>query len=255
MDRCTALRDPETSARSFAPAMRSRRRLILVDDCADPFSVESVRASMGALFTQRIAMARWDEFLAWLRSGEGELIGTSLDTSTDYQSVRYRKPAFILVGNEQAGLPQAYESECDLLVKIPMLGRADSLNAAVATAVMAYSWSIKAEVKRMEPAGRDASWGHDTVQSYHAAMAGLSCLPRRAACALRDDDAPSDRRRLSALARNRPEPDDRSRPAALCRRLWQTMIVGPTEPSRPLMASLSEPTPAVDVIQRVATIR
>ena len=112
--------------------------LILVDDCADPFSVESVRASMGAVFTQRIAAARWEEFLPWLRSGDGQLIGTSLDTDRDYQSVRYEKPAFILVGNEQAGLPEAYEAECDLLVKIPMLGKADSLNAAVATAVMAY---------------------------------------------------------------------------------------------------------------------
>ena len=112
--------------------------LILVDECADPFSVEAVRASMGALFTQRIAVARWDEFLAWLRAGEGELIGTSLNASQDYQQPRYRKPAFLLVGNEQAGLPTAYEAECDLLGKIPMLGKADSLNAAVAAAVTAY---------------------------------------------------------------------------------------------------------------------
>jgi TrmH family RNA methyltransferase len=112
--------------------------LILVDDCVDPFSVESVRASMGALFTQRIAAARWEEFVPWLRAGEGELIGTSLNAALDYQQPVYRRPAFILVGNEAQGLPEAYEPECDLLVKIPMLGKADSLNAAVATAVMAY---------------------------------------------------------------------------------------------------------------------
>jgi TrmH family RNA methyltransferase len=112
--------------------------LILVDDCADPFSVEAARASMGALFTQKIAVARWEEFVAWLRSGPGQLIGTSLNAAQDYQQPRYDKPAFILVGNEQAGLPGAYERECDLLVKMPMLGKADSLNAAVATAVMAY---------------------------------------------------------------------------------------------------------------------
>jgi TrmH family RNA methyltransferase len=112
--------------------------LILVDDCVDPFSVEAVRASMGALFTQQIASASWPDFLAWLRGGDGELIGTSLNASQDYQQPRYRKPAFILVGNEAQGLPEAYEAECDTLVKIPMLGKADSLNAAVATAVMAY---------------------------------------------------------------------------------------------------------------------
>ena len=112
--------------------------LILVDECVDPFSVEAVRASMGALFTQRIAAAPWEAFVAWLRSGPGELIGTSLKATQDYQEPRYTKPAFILVGNEAQGLPEAYEAECDTLVKIPMGGRADSLNAAVATAVMAY---------------------------------------------------------------------------------------------------------------------
>ncbi len=93
---------------------------------------------MGATFTQKIAAARWEEFVPWLRSGPGQLIGTSLSATQDYQEQRYDKPAFILVGNEQAGLPEAYEEECDLLVKMPMLGKADSLNAAVATAVMAY---------------------------------------------------------------------------------------------------------------------
>ncbi|MFL6857711.1 MAG: TrmH family RNA methyltransferase [Allosphingosinicella sp.] len=112
--------------------------VILIDDCVDPFSVEAVRATMGALFTQRLAQARWEAFLPWLRNGPGQLIGTSLKAETDYQAPRYAPPAFILVGNEAQGLPEAYEAECDLLVKLPMLGRADSLNAAVATAVMAY---------------------------------------------------------------------------------------------------------------------
>jgi len=113
--------------------------LILIDDCADPFSVESVRASMGALFTQGIAAARWPEFVAWLRSGEGQLVGTSLKARQDYLETEYGQPCFLLIGNEQQGLPADYESECDLLVKIPMAGRADSLNAAMAAAVMAFA--------------------------------------------------------------------------------------------------------------------
>jgi len=112
--------------------------LILIDDCADPFSVEAVRASMGALFTQDVATARWPEFVEWLRSGEGQLVGTSLKATHDYLDAEYRNPCFILIGNEQQGLPAEYEAECDLLVKIPMAGRADSLNAAMATAVMAF---------------------------------------------------------------------------------------------------------------------
>ena len=116
--------------------------LILVDECADPFSVEAVRASMGAIFTQEIAVARWSQFLAWLRSGDGQLVGTSLNSANDYLGVQYQRPCFLLIGNEQQGLPAEYESQCDLLVKIPMAGRADSLNAAIAAAVM--SFAIKA---------------------------------------------------------------------------------------------------------------
>jgi len=112
--------------------------VILIDDCCDPFSVEAVRASMGALFTQRIAMARWPDFIQWLRDGPGQLVGTSLNTQFDYQQPDYQPPVFIVTGNEQSGLPPEYEGQCDLLVKIPMLGRADSLNAAVATGVMGY---------------------------------------------------------------------------------------------------------------------
>jgi TrmH family RNA methyltransferase len=113
--------------------------LILIDDCADPYSVEAVRASMGAIFTQQVATARWPEFIAWLRGCDGQLVGTSLKATQDYLEAEYRQPCFLLIGNEQQGLPADYEGECDLLVKIPMEGRADSLNAAMAAAVMAFA--------------------------------------------------------------------------------------------------------------------
>jgi TrmH family RNA methyltransferase len=113
--------------------------LILVDDSADPYSVEAVRASMGAIFTQGVATASWQEFLPWLRSGPGQLVGTSLNTTHDYLEPSYDQPCFLLIGNESQGLPTDYETACDLLVKMPMLGRADSLNAAVAAAVMAFA--------------------------------------------------------------------------------------------------------------------
>jgi RNA methyltransferase, TrmH family len=112
--------------------------LILIDDCTDPFSVEAVRASMGAIFTQAVVQSDWRSFVDWLRQGPGQLVGTSLNTDQDYTTPRYAKPTFLLVGNESQGLPQDYEADCDLLVKMPMLGKADSLNAAVATSVMAY---------------------------------------------------------------------------------------------------------------------
>ncbi len=112
--------------------------LILIDDCADPFSVEAVRASMGAVFTQAIAQARWDEFLPWLRQRPGQLVAASLRDAVPYRAAPYQAPCFILVGNESRGLPEEYEAACDLRVTMPMKGRADSLNAAVAAAVLGY---------------------------------------------------------------------------------------------------------------------
>ncbi|MCP5395875.1 MAG: RNA methyltransferase [Sphingomonadaceae bacterium] len=112
--------------------------LILIDDCADPFSVEAVRASMGAIFTQQVAQARWEDFLPWLREGAGQLVAASLRDAVPYRGAPYTAPCFVLVGNESRGLPEDYEMACDLRVTMPMRGRADSLNAAVAGAVLAY---------------------------------------------------------------------------------------------------------------------
>jgi TrmH family RNA methyltransferase len=112
--------------------------LILIDDCVDPWSVEAVRASMGAIFTQRLAQARWPDFLSWLRGGAGLLVGAALDASVDYRAPDYAAPTFLLIGNEAQGLPADYAAACDVRVRIPMLGKADSLNAAVACAVLAY---------------------------------------------------------------------------------------------------------------------
>lgn len=112
--------------------------LILLDDSVDPFSVEAVRASMGAIFTQRLAQARWEDFIAWLRGGSGQLVAASLREAVPYRGAPYAAPCFVMVGNESRGLPEDYERACDLRVTMPMKGRADSLNAAVAAAVLAY---------------------------------------------------------------------------------------------------------------------
>jgi len=113
--------------------------VILLDQSCDPFSVEAVRASMGAVFTRAIAQATFAEFLGWLRAGQGQLVGAVLAAdSEDYQAVRYAAPTFLLMGNEQSGLPPAYEAACEHRVLIPMAGKADSLNVAVATAVLLY---------------------------------------------------------------------------------------------------------------------
>jgi len=112
--------------------------VILVGDCCDPYSVEAVRATMGSIFAVRIARADVGEFVAWRRTWPGSVAGTLLTATTDFRAAPYRAPTLILMGNEQAGLSPELTAICDVNVKIPMRGRADSLNLAVATGIMIY---------------------------------------------------------------------------------------------------------------------
>lgn len=113
--------------------------VILLDQSCDPFSLEATRASMGALFTRAVAQASGAAFLAWLRAGPGQLVGAALAGATvDYRAHRFTAPTFLFMGNEQSGLPPDYAAACDALVRLPMRGTADSLNVAVATAVLLY---------------------------------------------------------------------------------------------------------------------
>jgi TrmH family RNA methyltransferase len=113
--------------------------VILLDQSCDPFSVEAVRASMGALFSRQVARASGAEFFQWLRAGEGQLVGAALaGTTVDYRAHHYEAPCFLFMGNEQSGLPADHAAQCDALVKLPMLGAADSLNVAVCAGVLLY---------------------------------------------------------------------------------------------------------------------
>ena len=132
--------------------------VILVGQCCDPFSLEAVRAAMGGTFTRRVAQAAWGEFLPWLRNGAGELVGAALGGRVvDYRIHRFAAPTFLFMGNEQSGLPADYAAACDALVKLPMKGTADSLNVAVATAVLLY-----AALDQFDPVadsvGREREW-------------------------------------------------------------------------------------------------
>jgi TrmH family RNA methyltransferase len=113
--------------------------VILVGDCCDPYSVEAVRATMGSIFAVKIAKATAAQFIAWRESWPGSVVGTLLTATTDFRAAAYAPPTLILMGNEQAGLTPQLAGLCDVTVKIPMRGRADSLNLAVATGVMIYA--------------------------------------------------------------------------------------------------------------------
>jgi TrmH family RNA methyltransferase len=113
--------------------------VILIGDCVDPYSVEAVRATMGSVFAVSITRTDADSFLAWRRSWPGSVVGTRLDATVSHRSAVMQRPSLILMGNEQAGLTDSLAAACDVNVKIPMRGRADSLNLAIATGIMVYA--------------------------------------------------------------------------------------------------------------------
>ena len=93
---------------------------------------------MGSIFQVALARAQPSEFEGLCAGWPGSVVGTHLDATRDYRRVDYRWPVLLLMGREQSGLSPALAGACQNLVKIPMAGRADSLNVAVATAIMLF---------------------------------------------------------------------------------------------------------------------
>jgi RNA methyltransferase, TrmH family len=112
--------------------------IILLEDSADPYSPFAVRASTGAVFSQRLVRSSFAAFKNWLEAHNVPCIGTSADAATDYIDVAYPRPMVLLMGSERSGLSAEQESICDALVRIPMAGRVESLNVAVATGILLY---------------------------------------------------------------------------------------------------------------------
>lgn len=127
--------------------------VILVGDCVDPFSLETVRATMGSIFAVPVARASLEAFQAWRRGIDALVAGTHLRGAVDYRSVDFaRRAVVLLMGNEQQGLPDALAQGCDVLLRIPQAGRADSLNLAVATGVMLFE--VRRDALRLDPEAR-----------------------------------------------------------------------------------------------------
>lgn len=113
--------------------------VILVDQCCDPYSVEAVRATMGSIFSVTIVQTTRDELVAWRKNWPGDVIGTTLQTSVDFRDVIPKSPVLLLMGNEQAGLSEELRQITTSCIRLPMNGRADSLNLSVATGIALYA--------------------------------------------------------------------------------------------------------------------
>ena len=115
--------------------------VILLKDTADPHDPEAVRGSMGAVFTQQVVRTSLEGLVRWKGHSKMQMIGTSDAAPTDYRTAEYGSPVLLCFGGEQHGLSEELVEVCDTVVRIPMAGRADSLNLAVAAGVMLYEVS------------------------------------------------------------------------------------------------------------------
>ncbi|MBK8684909.1 MAG: RNA methyltransferase [Bacteroidetes bacterium] len=102
----------------------------------DVYGSKVIQATMGSVF--RVGVF-YTDLKSYILSQSGtQVIGTSL-MGKDIREFQYTEPAFLLIGNESKGLSQELEALCSDTVKIPQLGQAESLNAAVATGIICHA--------------------------------------------------------------------------------------------------------------------
>ena len=112
---------------------------ILLGGHIDPYEPVVVRATMGALFKQTLVRTNVEHFRHWIQKHHLAVIGASPDGVVEYDQVRYARPTVLLLGNERSGLTDEQRSLCHQIVRIPMVGGADSLNLAVAGSLLLYA--------------------------------------------------------------------------------------------------------------------
>jgi TrmH family RNA methyltransferase len=105
---------------------------------ADPWNPNAVRASLGTVFTLPIAVAPTADVRAWVRARGLRVVAARVDGSVEYTEVDLTGPVALVLGSEARGLTGEWSGSDVTAVRLPMRGRADSLNVAAAAAVLFY---------------------------------------------------------------------------------------------------------------------
>ncbi|MGD9650477.1 MAG: TrmH family RNA methyltransferase [Dongiaceae bacterium] len=111
--------------------------VVLLGESCDPYSPECVRASMGAIFSVPVYQAAIADFIRLRPNLKGHLIGAAAN-GTHYKKILYDAPVILLMGSEQNGLSPELVKLCDDVAALPMPGKMESLNVAVAAGIMLY---------------------------------------------------------------------------------------------------------------------
>jgi TrmH family RNA methyltransferase len=112
--------------------------VIVCDPRVDLWNPNVIRASRGAVFAVPTVEAESSTALAWLRSGKMRVLAATPSAEVLYTDINLSEPTAIAVGTEDEGLTDFWMQNADLKVKIPMLGKVNSLNVSIATALITY---------------------------------------------------------------------------------------------------------------------
>lgn len=112
--------------------------VIVCDPLTDMYNPNLIRSSIGAIFTVPVATAKSDEAIAWLKAKGAKIYTAQLQNSEWYYDTDMKGATAIVMGTEATGLTNAWRNAADAHIKIPMLGRLDSLNVSVSAAILMY---------------------------------------------------------------------------------------------------------------------
>ncbi|QEK13639.1 23S rRNA (guanosine(2251)-2'-O)-methyltransferase RlmB [Crassaminicella thermophila] len=113
--------------------------VLLTKGCVDLYNLKTIRSTMGSVFHLPIInVGETKEIITFLKSENIRIISTSLNTNKYYDEVDYNGRVAFVIGNEANGVLKEVLENSDELVKIPMIGKAESLNASVAASIMMY---------------------------------------------------------------------------------------------------------------------
>lgn len=112
--------------------------IIICDPKCDLYNPNTIRASLGAAFTNRIAICDSSQAIKWLKARGIRILTAQLQDSKWYYDCDMRGPTAIVMGSEDKGLTQLWRENADRHIKIPMLGNLDSLNVSVSAAILIF---------------------------------------------------------------------------------------------------------------------
>ena len=112
--------------------------VIVCDPLTDLYNPNLIRASIGAIFTVPTAVCTSEECIAFLKERKIKILTAQLQDSYEYYNYDMRQATAIVMGTESTGLTQQWREAADAHIRIPMLGRLDSLNVSVSAAILMY---------------------------------------------------------------------------------------------------------------------